>query len=65
MSNYELPLTVFVSLQRGSEILGALNQQAAVRWSHQQASPGGPIPQNMAKTALVRQPYSVAVPSTE
>ena len=50
MSNYELPLTVFVSLQRGSEILGALNQQAAVRWSHQQASPGGPIPQNMAKT---------------
>ena len=26
--------------------------------------PGGPIPHNMAKTALVRQPYSVAVPST-
>ena len=25
---------------------------------------GGPIPQNMAKTASVRQPYSVAVPST-
>ena len=31
MSNYELPLTVFVSLQRGSEILGALKQQAVVR----------------------------------
>ena len=28
---------------------------------HQQ---GGPIPHNMAKTALVRQPYSVAVLST-
>ena len=27
MSNCELPLTVFVSLQRGSEILGAPNQQ--------------------------------------
>ena len=27
MSNYELPLTVSVSLQRGSEIRGALNQQ--------------------------------------
>lgn len=27
MSNYELPLTISVSLQRGSEILGALNQQ--------------------------------------
>ena len=25
---------------------------------------GGPIPQNMAKTALVRQPYSEAVLST-
>ena len=27
MSNYELPLTISVSLQRGSEILGAPNQQ--------------------------------------
>ena len=26
---------------------------------------GGPIPQKLAQTALVRQPYSVAVPSTE
>ena len=27
-------------------------------------APGGPIPHNLAKTALVRQPYSVAVLST-
>ena len=27
MSNRELPLTVFVSLQRGSEIPGALNPE--------------------------------------
>ena len=27
MSKYELPLTISVSLQRGSEIRGALNQQ--------------------------------------
>ena len=27
MSNYELPLTISVSLQRGSEIRGAPNQQ--------------------------------------
>ena len=39
MSNYELPLTISVSLQRGSEILGAPNQQAIVRRSHQQAVP--------------------------
>ena len=26
--------------------------------------PGGPIPHNLAQTALVRQPYSVAVLST-
>ena len=25
---------------------------------------GGPIPQNMARPLMVRQPYSVAVPST-
>ena len=46
MSNHEqvwatvnCPLTVFVSLQRSSEILGALNQQAMARLSHQQAVP--------------------------
>ena len=33
--------------------------------SYSKLSPGGPIPQNLAQTALVRQPYSVAVPSTE
>ena len=27
-------------------------------------SPSGPFPQNLAQAALVRQPYSVAVPST-
>ena len=26
--------------------------------------PGGPIPQNLARPLMVRQPYSVAVPST-
>lgn len=46
MSNHEqvwatmnCPLTVFVSLQRSSEILGAPNQQAIVRRSHHQAVP--------------------------
>ena len=37
MSNYELPLTVSVSLQRGSEILGALNQQNRRRHLMEQA----------------------------
>ena len=27
-------------------------------------TPGGPIPQNMARALMPRQPYSVAVPST-
>ena len=27
-------------------------------------SPSGPIPQNMARALMPRQPYSVAVPST-
>ena len=39
MSNCELPLTISVSLQRGSEIRGTPNQQAIVRRSHQQAVP--------------------------
>ena len=28
------------------------------------AAPGGPIPHNLARPLMVRQPYSVAVPST-
>ena len=28
------------------------------------SAPGGPIPHNMARPLMVRQPYSVAVPST-
>ena len=37
MSNYELPLTISVSLQRGSEIRGALNQQNRRRHLMEQA----------------------------
>ena len=37
MSNYEMPLTISVSLQRGSEILGALNQQNRRRHLMEQA----------------------------
>ena len=33
--------------------------------SHSEASPGGPIPHNLARPLMVRQPQSVAVPSTE
>ena len=32
--------------------------------SCKQLTPGGPIPQNMARALMPRQPYSVAVPST-
>ena len=37
MSNYELPLTISVSLQRGSEICGAPNQQNRRRHLMEQA----------------------------
>ena len=37
MSNYELPLTISVSLQRGSEIRGAPNQQNRRRHLMEQA----------------------------
>ena len=33
--------------------------------SYSKLSPGGPIPHNLARALMPRQPYSVAVPSTE
>lgn len=44
MSNYELPLTIFVSLQRGSEIPGALNQQPMSYYSTISSYPCSSVP---------------------
>ena len=38
------------------------NQQAIANYS--KLYPGGPIPHNLARALMPRQPYSVAVPST-
>ena len=66
MSNYELPLTVFVSLQRGSEIPGALYQQnrqrplmeQALQYAMQSQSASCPPLQQ----AIVRRSHQQAVP---
>ena len=41
---------------------GCINVQTI---NYKLPSPGGPIPQNMARALMPRQPYSVAVLSTE
>jgi hypothetical protein len=41
---------------------GCINVQTI---NYKLPSPGGPIPQNMARALMPRQPYSVAVPSDE
>ena len=46
------------------------NQQAIANYNkfianYSKLYPGGPIPHNLARALMPRQPYSVAVPSTE
>ena len=50
----------------GSEKLIGYNAVFAIVMSPfcNSSCPGGPIPQNMARALMPRQPYSVAVPST-
>ena len=61
MSNYELPLTISVSLQRGSEILGALNQPPAKTFDGTGSSICHAIP--ISKLSPTTASYSKAVPS--
>ena len=62
MSNYELPLTISVSLQRGSEIRGAPNQQNRRRHLMEQALQYAMRSQS-ASCPPTTASYSKAVPS--
>ena len=69
MSNYELPLTISVSLQRGSEIRGAPNQQNRRRHLMEQALQYAMRSQSAScpplQQAIVRRGYILSLQARE